>query len=242
MVDVVHHHRLEIGVEQGGGEARPFADARQHLARQRHVHAGAFLRNDRARLVLVARIHEGEEVADRDRFDRRGFQLARGLPHRLGVERHQHVAQIVRALGNLPGAALRRDRRRPFEVIVEQVAVARLVLDFLHRAIALGDQQPHLGAAHLQQRVGGDGGAVREEADVAGRDAARDEARHAVEHAERGIPGRARNLLDQQVAVSGVEQHQVGVRAADVDAEPVTGGGHGWRNSSGVMPAKAGIQ
>ena len=43
MVDVVHHHRLEIGVEQRGREPRPFADARQHLARQRDMHAGKFL-------------------------------------------------------------------------------------------------------------------------------------------------------------------------------------------------------
>ena len=34
MTDVVHHDRLEIGVEQGGGEPRPFANARQDLARQ----------------------------------------------------------------------------------------------------------------------------------------------------------------------------------------------------------------
>ena len=51
MADVVHHHRLEIGVEQRGREPRPFADARQHLARQRDMDAGKFLVDQRARLA-----------------------------------------------------------------------------------------------------------------------------------------------------------------------------------------------
>ena len=50
MIDVVHQHRLEIGVEQRGREPRPFADARQHLARQRDVHAGTFLLRISARV------------------------------------------------------------------------------------------------------------------------------------------------------------------------------------------------
>ena len=58
---------------------------------------------------------------------------------------------------------------------------------------------------------------------VAGRDAPRDEARNAVEHAERGILRRARDLLDHKLAARGVEQHQIGVGAADIDAEPVAG-------------------
>ncbi len=45
--------------------------------------------------------------------------------------------------------------------------------------------------------------------------------RDAVEHAERRVLRRARHLLDQELAGRRVEQHQVGVGAADVDAEPV---------------------
>jgi len=67
--------------------------------------------------------------------------------------------------------ALRRDGGRLRIEIIEQVAVARLVLNFLHRAVARGDEQSDLGAAHLQQRVGGDGGAVGEKTDLRGRDA-----------------------------------------------------------------------
>ena len=72
-----------------------------------------------------------------------------------------------------------------------------------------------------------------------------DEPGDAVEHAERGIFRRARDLLDQQLAGRGVEQHEIGVGAADVDAEPVTGGAHvrlPVAICAGVMPAQAGIQ
>ena len=153
-----------------------------------------------ARDLLVRRIHEGEQVADRDRIDLGVLQLARGAAHGVAVERREHRAGIVGALGDFAGEALRGDRLRLGIEIVEQVAVARLVLHLLHRAIALGDQQPDLGAAHLQQRIGGDRGAVREELDLARRDAARDEARQAVEHAERRVLRRARHLLDHEVA------------------------------------------
>ena len=122
-------------------------------------------------------------------MDTRGLEFARRAPHRLVVERNEDLAQIIAALGDLAGAALRRDRRRFVVKIIEQVAVARLVLDFLDRPKTLGDQQPDLGAAHLQQRIGGDGGAVGEEVDCRGIDAAADEIFDAVEHAGRRILG-----------------------------------------------------
>ena len=43
----------------------------------------------------------------------------------------------------------------------------------------------------------------------------------AVEHAERRVLRRARHLLDQEIAARLVEQHEVGVGSAHVDAEPV---------------------
>ena len=64
---------------------------------------------------------------------------------------------------------------------------------------------------------------MREEVDVAGRDAAGDEARDAVEHASAGFFGVLDTFSTMQFAGFGVEQHQIGVGAADVDAEPVAG-------------------
>ena len=66
-----------------------------------------------------------------------------------------------------------------------------------------------------------------------------------VEHAERGIFRRARDLLDRKLARFGVEQHEIGMGAADVDAETIARLVHvGLRvaNCAGVMPAQAGIQ
>ena len=61
----------------------------------------------------------------------------------------------------------------------------------------------------------------------AGRDAAGDELADAIEHAERGVLRRARDLLDQQLARRGIEQHEVGMGAAHVDAEAIAGVAHG---------------
>jgi hypothetical protein len=219
--DVVDQHRLEIRIDQRGRHARPFADARQHLARQRDMELRTFRLDQRAGFLLMRRVHEREQVADRDRFDPGRVELACGAAHRLAIEPHEHAAFVVAALGNLPGQALRRDRERLGVEIVEQVAVARLVLDFLHGAEALGDEEPDLGAAHLQERVGGDGGAMGEKRDARGRDAALGETRHAVEHTERRILRRARHLLDHHLSGRGIEQDQVRVGAAHIDTQPI---------------------
>ena len=142
MVDVTHHHRLEIGVEQRRRHPRPFADARQHLARQRDVHAGKFLEDERARLFLMRGIHEREQITDRDRLDAaRPSARAQPAAPPSRSSASEHVAGVVGALGDFAGQALRRDRRGLGIKIIEQVAVARLVLHLLHGAIALGDQQ-----------------------------------------------------------------------------------------------------
>jgi len=222
MTDVVHHHRLEVGVEQGGGESRPFANARQDLARQRDVDGGTFLLDQRPRFLLVHRIHERKEVADGDRLDVGVLELARGAANGVLVDRAEYASGVVAALGNFLGEALRRDGGRLRIEIIEQVAVARLVLNFLHRAVALRNEQSDLGAAHLQQRIGGDGGAVSEKTDVSGRDALGNESAEPLEHAQRGIFRRARDLLDREFPRRGVEQHEISVGAAHIHAEPVT--------------------
>ncbi len=245
MTDVVHHDRLEISVEQRRREPRPFADARQHLARQRDVDGGIFGLDQRARFLLVRGIHEREQVADRDRLDAGALELARGAADRLAVERHEHPTGVVAALGNFPGEALGRDGGRLRIEVIEQISVARLALDFLHSSIALGDEQSDLGAAHFQQRIGGDGGAVGEKTDLVRRNTSGDQLGEPVEHAERGILRRARDLLDRKLARFGVEQHEIGMGAADVDAETIARLVHvGLRvaNCAGVMPAQAGIQ
>ena len=86
MIDVAHEHGLEIRIEERRRHARPFAQSRQHLARDRDVQIGRFLECDAARLLLVRRVHEREQVADRDRADALLFQLANGPPDRVAIE------------------------------------------------------------------------------------------------------------------------------------------------------------
>ncbi len=170
---------------------------------------------------FVRGIHEGEQVAHRDRDDAGGFELRRRLPHRVLVERLEHGARVIDAAADLAGQALRRDRRRLLEEIIEHIAVARLALGLLDGAEAAVDEQADFGAAHFQQRIGGDGGAVGEKFDAGQIDAARGKVADAAHDAERGIFRRRRNLLDGERAVGNVEQHQVGVGAADVDAQSI---------------------
>jgi hypothetical protein len=186
-----------------------------------------FGRDQCAGLLFMDRIHEGEQVTDRNGPHPGGLELASGAPHRFTIKRKEYVAEIVRAFRDLARQALRRDRRGLLVEVVEQIAVASLALDFLDRPIALGDQQPDLGATHLQQRIGRDGGAVGEEIDVGGIDAAADEIRNTVEHAYRRIVRRARHLLDQQCPGGYIVQYEVRVGPAHIDPDPITRRSHG---------------
>jgi len=182
-----------------------------------------------ARLLFVRGIHEREEVAHGNRLDPGILEPAGGLANGGLIERQENATDVVAALGNLLGEALRSDRRRLRIEIVEQVAVTRLVLDFLYRAIALGNEQPDLGAAHFKQRIGGDCGAVGEKADFVRRDTPGNEFADPIQHAECRVSRRARDLLDQKSASRRVEQHEIGMGAAHIDAKAIAGSTHGGR-------------
>ena len=171
-------------------------------------------------------IHEGEEIADRDGLHARIAQLARGLTYRVAIKRDQNRARVIGAFGDIAGQALRRDGRGLGVEIIEEIAIARLGLHLLNGAEAFGDQQAHLCPAHFEQRIGGDGGAMREECNLVRRDPARHESRDPIEHPERRIFRRARHLLDHELAARHIQQHEIRMSAADVDAEPVTLMGH----------------
>ncbi len=124
-------------------------------------------RDQAPRPFLVLGIGEGKEIADRDRGDARRLELARGAAHIRLIERLELRAGEIDAAADLAGQALRRERLGLAVEVVERVGVADLALHFLDGAEALGDEEPDLGAAHFQERVGGDGRAVGEELDRA---------------------------------------------------------------------------
>src|SRR5712671_1242419 len=183
--------------------------------------AGKLRQDECTSLLLVGRVHEGEQVTNGDGLHAGGFEFLRCPPHRGAIERNQHIAEIVGALGDLACAALRRDRNGLLVEVIERIAVTGLSRDFLDRAVALGDQEPDTGPTHFKERIGGDGGAVGEEIDLRGIDAPADEIRDAVEHACGRIARGARHFLHQQRPGGHVVQHEIRVGAADIDADPI---------------------
>ncbi len=181
-----------------------------------------FFQDDGARAFLVAAVGVGKQVADGDRRHAVFAERAGRRPHRVLVERLDLVAFPADPAGNFPRHALRRDRFRLLIEIIERIAVARLGLDLLHGAVALGDHQPDPRAAHLQQRVGRDRRAVAEEFDGAGRRSPGDVIVHPVQHAESRVGRGGRDLFDGDLAGIDIEQNEVRVGAADIDAEAVT--------------------
>ena len=86
--------------------------------------------------------------------------------------------------------------------------------------------RPTLAPRLLDDGVGADGGAVRQERDVAAEVVERDAERlragaERVDHAAREIGGRGGHLGGEQLA-GAVDDRAVGERAADVDADEVT--------------------
>src|SRR5262249_9472940 len=84
-----------------------------------------------------------------------------------------------------------------------------------------------------------------EKTDLRRRDAVGNESRDPLEHTQRGIFRRARDLLDHELPRRRIEQHEIGVGAAHIHAEPVTRAAHAGLPitvCAGGVPPKAGSQ
>src|SRR6266540_4796854 len=117
---------------------------------------------------LVIGIHEGEQEADRDRFDLLRLQPGDRLRHRAVVQRQAYLAARADPLAYLGRPALGREQARLLEAKVEDRWA--VWADLLHRLVdaakAGGDGQPDSSSPLLEQRVGGNRGAVGEEIDL----------------------------------------------------------------------------
>ena len=111
------------------------------------MRVGPFLQDNVAGASFVGRVHVGKQVDDGDGIDAFVFQRSGTRAHSAFVQWLQFVAFVVEPAGSLEGQALRREVRRALEEIVEGVAVARLLLDLLDRAIAPGNHHADIGAA-----------------------------------------------------------------------------------------------
>ena len=174
--------------------------------------------DDRLDALLVDGVGPGVEQAHRQRLDAlREQPVERALDVGL-VERLLHRAASVDPLAHLhPQAALDQGGRLlPGEVVQTRHAQAPDLEDV---AEAPRGDQPGPGAAQLEQRVGGDGGAVQHLDHVATAEPGLVEhLAQPVDDGARVVVDAGRHLLDVQASV-GVEEDDVGEGAADVDRD-----------------------
>jgi hypothetical protein len=166
---------------------------------------------------LVGRVRVGVQEGDGDRLDavlaQRLERPGDVLADQLGLDR----AVGHQPLGDGVDAAARHQRRRVAgEDVVEVVAVG--AADLEHVAEAARRQQPHHGAAPLEQRVEADRGAVDEELG-GGEGVAADRGVDRVADPLLGRRGRRELLRDPHLARALVIKDQVGKRASDVYTE-----------------------
>ena len=146
----------------------------------------------------MGRVRVGVEQPDRDRLDAVPLEARHEGVHRAFVEGDQDLPPVVRALGDRPAQMPRHEGGRPVDgnvVLLEAVLEGHL--DRVPEP--LGDEKRGLRAGALDEGVGGEGGAVDEEVDLARRD-----------------PGRADRLADRRD-----HPHFGGVRGGEH-----LGGGH----------------
>ena len=165
LADVTPHQRLQIGVGAGRGEALVFAHFRRDVGRQRHGDIRQPPRDRRADPALVLGIGEAVQKPDRHGLDLlRGERIDRAR-NAVVVKRHQHGALRIDALAHRQAQPARHQRRRQIDIEVVLLE-AVLVADLDHVAKTFGGEQRGLGALPLDQRIGGERGAVDDQAHV----------------------------------------------------------------------------
>ena len=139
----------------------------------------------------------------------------------VGGQRAQHAAVGLDPLGDLERQLrVDRRRRRGEEEVVPVVLDPGFAAQAQEVGEALGDDERERAALLLEDHVGGERRAVHDPRHVAGRDADAplSTCRTPSITPTRGSSGVVGHLVDVEVAV-GVGEHDVGERAADVDAD-----------------------
>ena len=180
--------------------------------------------HDLARAPLVCRIDVGVEIADRERLHALRLQLSGRGGDRLLVQGRQHRPGGIEPFRDPEAAMAGREGTRLLE---QQVVEGRadLALDLQHVPESLGGEEAGRGQLPLDDRVGGDRGAVHEGAHLRRLDARlAQDALDGFEEAHRRIAGGGGDLRDAGPAALLVDQDAVGEGPSDVDAQPVPTG------------------
>jgi hypothetical protein len=221
-------HRPDVGVDHRGADPLVLFDLRQHRGRQRHIGR----RHGRAQrlggLPFVPVVTPGVQVADGDGINLGARKLGDRRRKRSLVERHRDAPVGADALAYAQAPVARHQRL--WRRLAEIVAVVLEALAHLEDvAVAFGGQQPDARALALEQRIGRHRRAVDDALGVLEQRAEADPERlrqplQAVHHPKRWI-GRGGRRLGERDPARGIERHQVGECAADVDPDAVHGGG-----------------
>ena len=219
-LEIAGEHRSEVGVHHDRRQPLVLAELRRDLVRARHEDAGALLLDDAARRLLVARVDVAVEEAHGDRPRARDTEGARRLAHLGQVERRLDAPVVAQPLPHLVPARAGDEHPRLVGLQIVEMGPA-LAADLEQVAEALGGDEARVGAAMLDQRIGGDGGAVAEVVDRGRRGLRRlaEALDDAVGDGARRVVRRARHLPDADVTGGGVDEADVGERASRVDAD-----------------------
>ena len=219
IVQVATDDRSDVGVGDGGARAFELPDVGAHVAgeRDRDVRSQALER--RRDGALVRRVPECVQQTYRDRLDAVGCEAAdEGCDFGL-VQRRDHAAPRVDALGHLedPRAANQGLGELDPDVVDVVPALAAHGQDVPKAA---GHQQRGVDAAPLDEGVGRERGAVHDGIHVARRDAALGEDGPQPAHdASRDVAVVGQDLGNGQPAAIAIGEGEIRERAADVDSD-----------------------
>ena len=221
VAEVVPDERLHVGVDHRGAGALVLLDLRQHLGGGGHRDLGGELVQKPRRLLLVLGVDVRVQEGDRDRaHPLRPHERDGGLDL-LRRDRTKDGAVAVGALVD-GDPQMPRDQRSRWigpELVGRDPDVAAK-LEYVTKAA--GREQRRARALALDDRVGDQGGGVRDAAragDVRGVDGA--EWPQAFENGDRGVGRSRQTLLDVNGAGALVVQDEIGERAPDVAAQPI---------------------
>ena len=223
--DIAADLLADEGVHRRRREALELPELRHDARRSGDEAPRILLLDDRLGAVLVHGIEVGEEKADRDSLDAGRPELPGRLAHLVLVERLHHFAgRRGQPFGDHLAPAPRRERTvLPGDLLHDGVVHRPLVpSDVDDVAVAPRGHKPGRRPVVLEHRVRGDGRTVVDVVDGRRREALplaeREDAFH---HSARRVVRRGRHLVYMGLVAVRIGQHNVGERAADIDANQV---------------------
>ena len=219
--DIAGNPRAQIGIGDSCRSSFVFADFRAGLVRQHNRPGKARLAQDLADARFMNAVPVTVQQADRDGLDARIGEFAGELPDPIGIERRFNGAVGVEPLFDLePQTARHQRHHRPDRQVVE--VVARLPPEFEDIAETFGRDQRDARPASLDQCVRRLGGRVYQRGDHAGFEfLSVQEGPDSGGGAEGDIRRIRRHFRGTRYAAIGIEQHEVGERAADIEAQAI---------------------